>query len=282
MSGYYGEVAAAFDRAAGSYQADYGANPIMAWLEDETFALLTDLFPPGSRLLEIGCGDGSMALRLAEAGRAVLATDISPAMIAQAAARAASSSARERLAFRAVAAGGLAALAQEHGGRPAFSGVYSNFGPLNCEPDLRPVAAALADLLPAGGALVCSVMNRWCAWEIAWGLLRLRPREGLRRLRRGWVSAHMSAGPGEPASTVPVRYFTPSEFAAAFAPAFRVEAALGFPVLIPPPYLARRFGGTVARLASSERRVRPWPLVRALGDHFLLVLRREQSDANPS
>ena len=87
---YYARVAHAFDRAAASYGADYVANPIMAWLEDDTFAQLCRLFPPGSRLLEIGCGTGDMALRLAGAGREVVATDISPAMIAQAQSAAAS------------------------------------------------------------------------------------------------------------------------------------------------------------------------------------------------
>jgi ubiquinone/menaquinone biosynthesis C-methylase UbiE len=80
---YYADVATAFDRAAGNYARDYAANPVMAWLGNDTFDRLCRLFPPGSRLLEIGCGTGEMALRLAEAGRTVVATDIAPGMIAR-------------------------------------------------------------------------------------------------------------------------------------------------------------------------------------------------------
>lgn len=267
--GYYRQVAAAFDRAAASYHADYAANPIMAWLQEDTFSHLARLFPPGSRLLEIGCGTGEMALRLASAGRTVVATDISEGMIAQARAAAAGSPAGDGVTWLAVPAGNLAAAVAG-----PFDGAYSNFGALNCEPDLERVAEELHSLLKPGAPFLCSVMNRWCAWELAWGLVRLRPVEATRRLGRGWVSARMSAGPGEPPSSIPVRYFTPGEFARTFRPLFRPEAVLGCPVLLPPPYLADRFPGAPARLGRLERRVRGWPLLRGLGDHFMLIMRR--------
>jgi SAM-dependent methyltransferase len=273
---YYARVAAAFDRAAGSYQGDYAANPIMAWLEEDTFEQLCRLFPPGSRLLEIGCGTGEMALRLAGAGREVVATDISPAMIAQAQAAAAGHPARSRVNWLVAPAGALGAAEgfSSLSPRAGFDGAYSNFGPLNCEPDLAGFARALAAHLPSGAAFLCSVMNRWCAWEIAWGLARLRPREAVRRLGRGWRPARMSAGPGEAASTIPVRYFSPAEFSRTLSPAFRLERCLGYPTFIPPPYLAGRWPGAPGRLEGLERRARGWPGLRSLGDHFLLVLRR--------
>lgn len=271
MANYYDQVARAFDRAATSYRQDYAANPIMAWLEEDTFQQLCTRFPPGSRLLEIGCGPGDMAIRLAEAGRTIVATDISPHMIAQAEAAAAASPARERITWQVAAAGRVA----ERVAGP-FDGCYSNFGPLNCEPELERFAKQLAGLLRPGAACLCSVMNRVCAWEIGWGLLRLRPRQAFRRLGRGWQTARMSAGPGEPPSAFPVRYYSPGEFAAAFHPHFRTEHVMGCPVLIPPPYLAARFDGLPARLGHWERRLRGWPGLRSLGDHFLIVLRRRE------
>jgi SAM-dependent methyltransferase len=272
---YYDRVAGAFDRAATSYDADYAANPIMAWLEEDAFARLCALFPPGSRLFEIGCGTGQMAVRLAEAGREVIASDISPAMIARASAAAEGRSARVRLRWLVAPAGSLAA---QLAGEP-LDGAYSNFGPLNCEPNLPDLAAGLATLIRPGGALLCSVMGRWCAWEIGWGLLRLRPREATRRLGRGWVQARMSGGPGEAPATIPVRYYTPGGFARAFRPHFRVEEAIAYPLLIPPPYLAGKFPGSAARLAGAERALSGLPGLRALGDHFLLVLRRTKGAA---
>lgn len=272
MSEYYDKVASAFDRAAVAYHDDYAANPIQAWLEEESFQLLMRLLRPAGRVLEIGCGTGEMAVRLAEAGFSVVATDISPAMIAQAQAYAEHSPARDRITWLAAPAGELAERVSG-----AFDGAYSGFGPLNCEPDLARVAEGLTALVRPGGWLVCLVMNRWCLWEIAWGLLRLRPREAFRRLSRGWVQARMSAGPGQPASTIPVRYYTPGSFARYFAGHFTPELVWAFPLLIPPPYLAGRFPAAADRLARWERRLRGLWGVRELGDHFLLALRREET-----
>lgn len=266
---YYAEVAAAFDRATGSYARDYAANPVMSWLGDDTFDQLCRLFSPGSRLLEIGCGTGEMALRLAEAGRTVVATDIAPGMVARAQEIAASSSARDHVVWLAAPAAEIGRLVTG-----PFDGAYSNLGALNCEPNLSEFVRSLSGVLGPGGAFLCSVMNRWCAWEITWGLLHGRPREATRRLARGWAPARMSAGQGQAPSTIQVRYFTPGEFVSAFRPQFRVETVLGYPVLIPPPYLAARFPEGPARLSSLERRVHAWPGFRSLGDHFLVVLRR--------
>ena len=273
MTDYYNRVATAFDRAAAAYIEEYAANPIMAWLTEDTFDRLCQLFPPGSRLLEIGCGPGEMAVRLAEAGRSVVASDIAPAMIAQAERRGAASPARSRLTWLIAPAGEIGAHVQG-----LFDGAYSNFGPLNCEPDLARFAGALAQLVRPGAAFLCSVMNRTCAWEIMWGLIRLRPRTAFRRLGRGWQMARMSAGPGAPQTEFPVRFYSPGEFAATMGPAFRVERIAGYPVLIPPPYLAGRLGQAASRLAGLERRLAGLPGLRALGDHFLIVLRRQADD----
>jgi hypothetical protein len=157
----------------------------------------------------------------------------------------------------------------------SFDGAYASFGALNCEPNLAPAFAALAALLRPGAALVCSPMNRWCAWEIGWGLLHLRPRQAFRRLRRGWLAAGLASPEGRLA--VPTRYYSPGSFARHLAPAFRVRQVRGLPVLLPPPYLARLFErhpALFARLERIERRCRDRFPCRSLGDHFLMVLER--------
>ena len=275
MTDYYDRAAAAFDRAAAAYDREYSANPIMAWLTEDTFARLCRLFPAHSRLLEIGCGTGALAARLAEAGRTIVATDISPAMIAQARRRSPAWPAADRLTWLTVPAGQVG----EHVRGP-FDGAYSNFGPLNCEPDLPRFGAALAELLRPGATFMASVMNRICAWEIFWELARLRPRQAMRRLGSGWQMARMSAGPAEPATELPVRFYSPGEFAAAIGPAFRTEQVVGYPFIIPPPYLAARLPHAVERLAGLERRLCGLPPFRSLGDHFLIVMRRKPTE-NP-
>jgi len=271
-SAHYAQVAQAFDQAARDYDALYQANPLMAWLRQESLATLQAVFPPGSQLLEIGCGTGDEALALGRAGYHIVATDISPAMIQ--AARAKAGLDTGDVTWRALPAGQLADLLADYA-CGSFDGAYASFGALNCEPDLAQTITALAKLLRPGAALVCSAMNRWCAWEIGWGLLHLRPRQAFRRLGGDWLAAGLASPDGR--LTVPTRYYTPRGFARRAAPHLRVRQVRGLPVLLPPPYLAHlleRRPSLFARLERSERRCRDCFPFHSLGDHFLLVLER--------
>ena len=264
----------AFDAVAPDYDAVYGpeGNAVMTWLRQESLALLKATFPPGSRLLEIGCGTGDEALHLARRRHTVLATDISPAMAAQTQSKARAAGLAGRVTALAVPAGGLATLRP----RRPFDGAYASFGTLNCEPDLDAVAAALARLLRPGGRFVCSMMARWCPFEVAWFLLHARPRAAFRRLRRGWQSMPVAGEAGRQAS-VAARYLSVGDVARAFGPALVVERTLSLALLLPPPYLDdvfRRHRRLFARLEGWERRLRErWPW-RTMGDHVALVLRK--------
>jgi ubiquinone/menaquinone biosynthesis C-methylase UbiE len=124
-------------------------NEVMSWLRLESLALLRETFPPGSRLLEIGCGTGEEAVALARDDRTVLATDISPKMAAQAYAKALSAGLTDRISALALPAGRIKALRIS----VPFDGAYASFGVLNCEADLPGLASGLARLLRPEGAL---------------------------------------------------------------------------------------------------------------------------------
>jgi ubiquinone/menaquinone biosynthesis C-methylase UbiE len=277
---YYTEISQAFDGAARNYDALYQANPVMAWMRNESLDALLTAFAPGSRLLEIGCGTGDEAIALSRAGYRVVATDISAGMIEAARTKAQKLGPGE-VTWQVLAAGRLADLLGDYG--PAsFDGAYASFGALNCEPELAPVFDALARLLRPGAALVCSVMNRWCAWEIGWELLHLHPRRAFRRLGKGWLMAGLASPDGS--LPVPVLYYTPHGLERVFAPQFRMQAAFGLPVLLPPPYLAHlldRHPALFSRLQRIERLLRDRSPFHALGDHFLLVaIRTGQAPAS--
>jgi ubiquinone/menaquinone biosynthesis C-methylase UbiE len=279
----YEQAAYAFDAVADDYDLAYGAdgNLAMRWMRAENLKILRETFPPGSRLLEIGCGTGEEAVALAsEAPREVLATDVSPRMAAITLRKARRAGVGDRVQALALPAGGLAAL------QPAtpFDGAYASFGALNCEPDLEAVASALARIVRPGGAFVCSVMGRTCLFEMLWYLLHGRPRRAFRRLRRGWQPAPVAGVDGREVS-VATRYLGWLDMVRTFTPAFRVESALALPLLLPPPYadaLWRRYGRRVAGLVALERRLRARRPFRALGDHVVLVMRRTGPGAQPA
>ncbi|MGD2146015.1 MAG: class I SAM-dependent methyltransferase [Anaerolineae bacterium] len=273
MKRTYIETSRAFDVVAPHYDSVYGVggNTMMNWMRGQSLKLLEATFPPGSRLLEIGCGTGEEAVALAEACRHVLATDISPNMAALTARRSRDAGLTNRVTALCLPAGDLAALRP----RERFDGAYASFGALNCEPRLERLGIALRRLLKPGGAFVCTVMARWCPFEIAWFSLHGQPAIAFRRLRRGWQTAPVAGLEGSEV-TVATRYLSLADVRRAFSDGFHIDVAMALPLLLPPPYLDdlyRTRRCLFDRLEAWECRLRTrWPF-RRWGDHIALVLR---------
>jgi SAM-dependent methyltransferase len=266
----YAEIGKGFDLAAERYDDEVGGNPAMAFMRRVSVETLLATFEPGQRVLEIGCGTGEEAIQLARAGISVLATDLSPAMVAIAAQKAADAGLEGRIEVRQLAAGQLGALLDDLG-EGAFDGAYSSFGPLNGEPDLSAVGKALFRLVRPGGRVLASVMNRFYALEAAWYLLHGHPRQAVRR----WGGTVMAGVSPSLPTTIPTWYTTPRAFARAFK-GFERERCRALPLLLPPPYLAHLWARMPERARRWEERWSSrWPFF-GLGDHFLMVLKRKQ------
>ena len=154
----------------------------------------------------------------------------------------------------------------------AFDGAYSNLGPLNCVPDLGDVSRECARLLKPGGVLVFTVIGRYCPWEVVHYLRRGRWARAKVRFARQVVPVGMNH------HTIWTRYYTPREFYAAFRPHFTLEHYRGLCVFAPPPYLTwmrSRHPRLHERLWQLDRKMSGWPLIRSMGDHFLIVLRKQ-------
>ena len=171
-----------FDAAAAGYDRQFTHSLIGRTLRAAVWQRCAARFTSGSRILEMNCGTGEDAIHLAAQGMRVLATDVSPAMLGVARAKAQAARAPATLCFRRLAWEDLAALDADR-----FDGVLSNFGGLNCVSDLRSVAPALArQVRPGGWAMLC-VMGRHVPWEWLWYLGHGQPRKAFRRLSASGV-----------------------------------------------------------------------------------------------
>jgi SAM-dependent methyltransferase len=152
-----------------------------------------------------------------------------------------------------------------------FDGIYSNFGPMNCVPDLTSTAEQCARLLSPGGVLVFSVMGRICPWELGHYALKARFRRAGVRAAKGATAVGMNR------HTIWTRYYLPREFHRHFAARFSLTSCRALSLFMPPPYLVdfyRRRPRWGDRLGRLDDRIGEWPLLRSMGDHFLMVMHR--------
>jgi SAM-dependent methyltransferase len=255
----------AFDSVAADYDGPRGNNALIQRMRVSLWDTVASELPLGSRLIDLGCGTGLDAYEFARRGYQVLATDWSPNMVERTRARAQATALESRLSAAHV---GIQQLDRIEG---QFDGIYSNFGPLNCAPDLPAVAAQCARLLRRDGRLVFSVIGRICPWEVAHYAARGRLRRAAVRATRGMTAVGMNG------HTIWTRYYLPREFYRAFAQHFALERHRALSLFLPPPYLVdfcQRHPGWSERLGRLDDRVGGWPLLRAMGDHFLIVMRR--------
>ncbi len=265
-------LVAAFDAAAAGYDARFGAHPSGRLARRAVWRIVDRHWPPGSRILDIGCGTGADAVHLAARGLDVVAFDVAPAMVA----RTADAAARAGLGGRIAAVGADAASpgawpAAVTAGAP-FDGALSDFGVLNCLGELRPLGDALAARLRPGGLFVAVVLARFCAWETVHGLATGRLDRATRRWR-GRATADLGTGPWT------VWYRGPAATAAALGPAWRLRAAHPIGAALPPSWTIRAGGrldrpGLWRAAAAVESLAVRLPAAAWWADHVALELER--------
>jgi SAM-dependent methyltransferase len=261
--------AAPFDSIAARYDDTFTHSKIGQAQRASIWRELDRAFSPGRRVLEIGCGTGYDACHLAKRGVAVVACDSSPEMIAVTTRRIQAERLQRLVEPKLLCAEEIASLQ----GHSSFDGAFSNFGALNCVPDIGRVAHDLALLLKPGASALLCWMGSYCAWEMMWYLGHGEGRKAFRRLKRDGVSARLTDG-----ASVHVHYPSVSELASAFAPSFRVKSIKGIGISVPPSYVepwARRHPRLLDFFEHADSLLGRLPGLRSLGDHVLVRLQRE-------
>jgi len=261
------ETQRAFDGVAAGYDGPLGNNSLVQAIRTRTKEAVTRSLPPGSALLDLGCGTGIDAVALGENGYRVSAIDWSPEMVRRAQERVNRAGVDGLVTARQI---GIHELDRLPAGE--FDGAYSDLGALNCVPDLDAAAASIASRLRLGGIFVASVIGRICPWEVAIFALKRDWSRASTRFHKGAVAVPLDG------RLVWTWYYSPSEFRSTFESAgFRQRSLRGLGLLVPPPYtiaFADRHPSLIARLQALEDRIAGWAGFRQGGDHFLIVMER--------
>ena len=266
----YLDTRAAFDGVADAYQGPLGNNRLVQQMREVLWREVCRVAVPGTRLLDLGCGTGHDAVYFARKGYSVTAIDWSAAMVAQTRRNAGAVGIGERVRTEHL---GIQEL--DRVGETGFGCIYSDLGALNCISDLEAVSRCCATLLQPGGALVFSVIGRYCPWELAhYGL-----RGNFTRMRVRFARVEVPVGLN--GGTVWTRYYTPAEFFRPFSERFAWRRCRALNLFAPPPYLLAPFENyprVLGVLGWLDTQLGGLPLLNRAGDHFLLVMSRREGD----
>lgn len=259
-------VERAFSKQSMVYDRDDAQNIILRDLRSQVRNHVARFIKSASRILELNAGTGIDAMYFARAGHTVLATDASRGMITQIEQKIATDNPGQRISCRLVS---YEHLDQITGSK--FNYVFSNFGGLNCTPNLLRVTRHLPPLLDAGAHVTWVIMPPICPWEIM-GLFKGNGAKALRRLKKGGTLSHLE---GEYFTTY---YHTLRDVRSALGPSFRLLAHEGLAAVSPPPHHAE-FAARYKRLYTFLRRTdrllrRHFPFNR-WADHIIVTFRYE-------
>jgi SAM-dependent methyltransferase len=259
----------AFDPLAPAYDAAFTHSPVGRYLRDQIHKRLDLHFQAGNHVLELGCGTGEDALYLAKRGVHVTATDVSEGML---------NVAREKAINPLITFANLDLRRLTVGTRHVvslqndFDGVFSNFGPLNCLDDWKPLAAWLSKHTKPGGVIGLGIMSPLCIWEPLWHGLHGDFKTASRRWRKNTIFQ-----PDESAEPITVRYPMVRRITQDFAPHFQRTHVQGVGLFLPP---SDAFGVIEERprlmklLMNLEGRFTRYPFFAPFADHYWIEFRR--------
>lgn len=249
----------AFSRQAPKFDAIDRENLTIQWMRQRVYGHVDALLAPGSRILELNAGTGIDALHFARQGHSVHATEMAEGMLDQLRAKVTGNpgitvQACDFTRLDTVKAG-------------PFDMVFSNFGGLNCIPDLRVVARHLPGLLRPGGLVTWVLMPRFCPWEVA-HVLKGNFRLAFRRFRSGGAVASVEGMPFR------CYYFSGRDVMRALGPDFRPVRQEHLGLFVPPPYHENfpiKWPRPFKLFQQMDGATKGWPILRNWGDHVIIT-----------
>ena len=214
----------AFSKQSINYDVDDESNEILKWMRTIVRGHISMYLKTSDSMLELNAGTGLDAVYFTNIAKHVHATDLSDGMIKEISDKITKFNLEQKLSCQKCSYTTLDEIKDKK-----FDYVYSNFGGLNCIPDLYEVVKHLPKLLTPGAYVTFVIMPPFCPWELAF-LLKGNLSQAFRRFKKGGALAHLE---GQHFQTF---YFTPSEVVKKFGKNFKRVSLQGLSSISPPPH----------------------------------------------
>ncbi len=258
------KVSEAFSKQSVVFDELDKQNPLSKHLRNIFREEVMSHLKPGSSILELNCGTGLDAIYFASLGHHVLATDNAPGMIAALQDKVDRLGLTDAVSCQRLNYHDLSRLAPQK-----FDFIVSNFGGLNCTPDLEDVLNQLAPLLNEGGKVTLVIMPKICPWELAM-VLKGKLRTAFRRFKKK-TSANVEG------VSFDCYYYNPSYVISRVKDTFHVRGLKGIFITVPPEFyqnFVERYPLLYRILSRTDNIIgRVFPFNRCC-DHFMITLQK--------
>lgn len=260
----YESVSNGFSEIYDEYEELNKSNYVDQYMRNQVYRHVGKYISHSSGLLEINAGSGIDALYFASRGHTVLATDIahkSGAYIMDKATR----FKLPNLCFKRLSFGELHQLLPEQ-----FEYIYSNFGGLNCTPNLPAVLGSIENLLVRDGYATLVVLNKNYIWD--WlRILKFRRKKAFYRRSTRPIYANIKS------QKIRVFYYSPREFVRLLPDSMKVvniEPLSTFYPNVNHPWLTKypRLIKSLLRVENLFLKLRTSPFF--ISDYFIITLQK--------
>lgn len=257
------KVNEAFSKQSLYFDAKDKSNGIIQGMRNTVRTHVLSVLKPGSRILELNAGTGLDAVFFAQNGFYVHATDNAEGMLDEIKKKVISCQLSGKLSTEQCSFNELQKLSGK-----TFDHIFSNFGGLNCTPDLASVIGSFEDLLKPGGTATLVIMPPVSPWELITafkGNFKL----AFRRFKKDGALSHLE---GVHFKTY---YYSSAYVRKAFGKNFKLVKLKGLASISPPPYLhyfPKKYPKLYNLFAGLDKKLSSYFPFNRWADHFIITV----------
>ena len=261
-SNHFTNVNEAFSRQSVIYDDYDVSNPTLTWMRQQVRKHALKYLRPNDKILELNSGTGLDAVFFAEKGFDVHCTDLSDGMIEQIKLKTAKLNLPGNITYQQCSYTELDKVKDKK-----FDFIFSNFGGLNCIPDLKEVTKFFPNLLNKNGRACLVILPPVCPWELI-QIFRGKFTFAFRRFGKDGTLANVEG------IKFQTYYFSTKDLMKALGKEFRLLKSKGLGIFTPSPQMEKipkLFPGFTIMLNRIDETVSGIFPFNRIGDHIIVT-----------